>query len=346
MRTETGEEFDMASGIESEYWTDVSPDGRSIAYQSNSSVQADLLAGNSSVIIKSPTNQFPPLSVKGINPRWLPDNRRIAFQRREETGQRSYLWVIDSVNGEERQITKNIVRAPGYSLLPYNQNQTREYSWSPDSSKVAYLNSESGIQNILATSPESNDTVNFTDNNNPNVWYYCPLYSPDGKRIAFVSQQRQDAKEKDFIWKIWVIEQGQSKEIYSGSASLRLLGWSADGGLVLEKSEVPMAANPLDITLLRLSATGLKQFETVFKQIYVTSMSLSTDGKKVVFTARQDNKDNICVASTKSGELKRMTNNSNSKLFYGSPALSPDGSTIFFDKQEETSIISRLENFN
>ena len=347
LSTETAEEFEVAGGIESEYWTDFSPDSQSIAYQSNSSVQAGLFTETSSIIIKSLTNQFPPLSVIGINPRWLPDNRRIAFLHRDQTEQKYNLWVINAINGEERQIANISVRAPSYSLLPYNRNQTREYSWSPDGSKVAYLNSESGIQNILTTSPESNDTVNFTNNDNPKLWYYCPLYSLDGKRIAYVSQQRPASKEEKIIWKLWVIEQGQSKEIYSGSASLRLLGWSAEGGLILEKSEALMAANPLDITLMRISATGESQFETVFKQIYVTSMSLSVDGKMVVFTARQDNKDNICVASTATrGDVRRIGTNNNPKIFYGSPALSPDGNTIFFDKQEETSIISRLENFN
>ena len=108
-----------------------------------------------------------------------------------------------------------------------------------------------------------------------------------------------------------------------------------------------MSAIPLDITLLRLSATGQKLFETVFKQIYVTSMSLSMDGKMVVFTARQNNKDNICVAATTAGgEMKRIVTNNNPRLFYGSPALSPDGKAIFFDKQEETIMISRLEDFN
>ncbi len=346
VKTDSGEEFEIASGIESEFWADVSPNGQSVTYQSNIIAEPIAFFGNPLIIVKSLSNKYPPLSVKGINPRWLPDNRRIAFMRRDETEQKVNLWLVNTINGEEKQITNSNVNLPGYSLLPYNRNQTGEYSWSPDSGKVAYVAKESDFRNIFQTSTESGETVNLTNNTNSNVFYFCPLFSPDGKRIAFMSQHKSNSNEEKRVWKIWIVEQDGAKEIYSTTASLRLLGWTADGEIVLEKTDLLMSAIPLDITVLRLSTTGQKQSETIFKNIYVTSMSLSADGKTVVFTARQDNKDNICTASTSGGEVKKITSNGNSKLFYGSPALSPDGKTIFFDKQEETSIISRLENFN
>ncbi|MGB7207454.1 MAG: protein kinase [Pyrinomonadaceae bacterium] len=346
VKAETGEEFEIASGIETEYWTDVSPDGQSIAYQSNLTEQTAVLSGDSSIIIKSLTNQFPPLSVKGYNPRWLPDSRRVAFLRRDETQQKLNLWLVNTINGEEKQIVNSGINNFGYSLLPYNRNQNGEYRWTADSSKVGYVAKESGFWNVLITAPESGETVNLTNNTNPNLYYYCPFFSLDGKLIAFMLRQIPTSKDEKMIWKIWIVGQDGIKEIYSTTASLRLLGWTADGEFILEKSDVPMRASPLDITLLSLSATGQKRFETVFKNIYVTSMSLSADGKMVVFTARRDDKDNIFVASTTNGEARKITTNGNSKLFYGSPAISPDDKKIFFDKQEETNIISRLENFN
>jgi len=140
------------------------------------------------------------------------------------------------------------------------------------------------------------------------------------------------------------VEEGKPKVIYSTTAQLRLLGWSAEGDLIWEESDGPMA-RPVDIRLVRISIAGKKRSETVLKNIYAPSMSLSADGKLVTFTARQDNKDNIWLARTTGGDLRKITTNGNSRLFLGSPTISPDGKTILFDKQEETKIISRLENF-
>jgi Tol biopolymer transport system component len=345
VKTDTGEEFETVPGEDSEFWADVSPDGSKIVYQSYLIEQTIHLAPNSSKIVQSPNDQLSPFSVKGWNPRWLPDNRRIAFLRRDEKEQKSNLWLVDIISGEEKQITNTSVTPPSYSFLPINRSQTREYSFSPDSRQVVYLAKESGFGNILKTSTESGETVNVTNNTNPNLFFYSPHFSPDGKRVAFVSQQKPDSKDEKVVWKIWIVEQGQPKVIYLTGASLRLLDWTSDGALVLGKSDVPMSAIPLDITLLRISSAGEKRFETVLKNIYVTSMSLSADGKEVVFTARLEDKDNLFIASTNVSEIKKVTANGNSRLFYGSPAFSPDSKAIFFGKQEETNAISRLENF-
>ncbi|CAN5441089.1 hypothetical protein BH10ACI1_BH10ACI1_18330 [soil metagenome] len=346
VKTDTREEFETASGIESEFWADVSPDGAAITYQTLSTAQVFSFSGDLSIIVKSLTNQFPPFSVKGFNPRFLPDNSRIAFLRYDETQRKFELRLVNIINGEEKQVTATGANAPGYSFLPYNRQQTREYNFTPDSRQIVYLGKESGFSNIFIFSPESGETVNITKNTNPNIFYMCPLVSPDGKRIVFVSRQIPASNDEKMVWKILIATQDQTKEIYSTTTSLRSLGWTANGEIILEKSDAPMVSSPLDITLLRLSAAGEKRFETVLKNIYVMSMSLSADGKTVVFTARQDDKDNICVASTENGKIKKIISNSNSKLFYGSPILSPDGKTIFFDKQEETNIISMMENFN
>ena len=74
-------------------------------------------------------------------------------------------------------------------------------------------------------------------------------------------------------------------------------------------------------------------------------MTLSADGKTVAFTARQDGMDDIWTASTNSSEAKKITANRNSKLFFASLEWSPDGKTIFFDKQDQINTISMFENF-
>ena len=106
-----------------------------------------------------------------------------------------------------------------------------------------------------------------------------------------------------------------------------------------------MKAIPQDVKFLQVSINGGNRIITTFKNIYSKSMTLSKDGKTVAFTARQNDKDDIWIAPTNNGKAKKITANGNSRLYFGSLEWSPDGKTIFFDKQDETSIISMFENF-
>ena len=169
---------------------------------------------------------------------------------------------------------------------------------------------------------------------------------PDEKRILYVSTEKPAEKTQKPTWHIWLNEQGESKKIFSTTASLTLLGWSASGGEInLAMTDGVMKAIPQDVKFLQVSINGGNRIITTFKNIYSKSMTLSKDGKTVAFTARQNDKDDIWIAPTNNGKAKKITANGNSRLYFGSLEWSPDGKTIFFDKQDETSIISMFENF-
>jgi len=96
------------AGIESEFWTDVSPDGKLILFQTNAAPHLMPFLQASSIVVKSLANQSPPFSLKGYNPRWLPDSRRIAFLRWQEAEQKYNLWLVNTASGEEKQVTPYI----------------------------------------------------------------------------------------------------------------------------------------------------------------------------------------------------------------------------------------------
>ena len=341
VKIESGEEFEVAAGIESEFWTDVSPDGKSILFQTNAAPRLTPFLSESSIVVKSLLKHSPPLSLKGCNARWLPDSRRIAFLRWQEAEQKYNLWLINIASGEEKQITTDGVSFPSISMLPVNRGEIGEFDWSPDGSRFVYLNKK----NVWTASIESPEIFNQTNNAKPNVRYYSPLWSPDGKRIVYVSTEKSSEKTQSPVWSVWLKEDDKFQKIYSATASLRLLGWSSGSKLLLEMTDGVMKSNPLDVKLLQVSATGDNLIIRTFKNIYASSMTLSRDGKTVAFTARQNDRDDVFIAATNGGEAKKITANGNSRLFFGSLAFSPDGKTIFFDKQDEISTISMFENF-
>lgn len=340
VKIETGEVFELASEIESELWADVSPDGKLIVFESNDSPHLTPNLSKSSLVVKSLENASSPLlRLKGHNPRWLPDSRHVAFMRWHKAEQNYQYWLVNTASGEEKQLTTDGVSSPSYGRLPINRHDTGK-NWSPDANRFVYLDSKK--QNILTASVESSENINLTDINKANIRFYPPIWSTDGKRIAFLSMEKAENPK----WSIWLNEEGKTKEIYSGAGELRLLGWSASGDeILLAMTDGLMKSSPLDVKLLKVSAAGESRVLTVFKSIYASSLTLSADGKMLAFSARHDDKDDIWIAAASGREEKKITSNSHNRIFYGSPAWSADGKTVFFDKQDQINTISMFENF-
>ena len=337
VRIEGGQEFEVATGIEYEHWADVSPDGKSIVYQSVIAPQFP----QKKIIVKPLDKEAPALNVEGYNPHWLPDSRHIWFTRASEEEKKHYPWLMDTVTGEAKQISANGVYPPSHSILPRNRGEIGNLNWSPDGKRFVYLDSKK--QTVTLASLEAREENIIARSESPALRYFSPLFSSDGKQIIYLSTEQSP---KSSLTKIWLWESGRAKEVYSTAASLRLLGWSASGHeLLLRMTDGVMTTLPMDIKLLGVSvAAGNPHVITTFRNVYPTSMSLSRDAKSIAFTIRQNDKDDIWIASTAGGEPKKITANVNTRLYYGSLAWAPDGGTIFFDKQEQIDTISMFEN--
>ena len=125
------------------------------------------------------------------------------------------------------------------------------------------------------TSVESSETFNLTNNTNPNIRFYLPVWSADGKRIVFLSMEKAQPPK----WSVWLYEQDKSKEIFSGAAELRILGFAASGNeILLAMTDGLMKSTPLDVKILEVSTAGSNRVLTVFKDIYASSLTLSNDG--------------------------------------------------------------------
>ena len=339
VKPETGEEIEIAAGREYEFWSDVSPDGKSIAYLSTAAPQFLKY----SIIVRQIGSRSPKLTIEGYNPHWLPDSRRISFTRWSEAEQKNLLWIADTENGAEKLITNAGVLTPSHGNLPKNRGEIGVADWLADTGKFIYINSESP-KNVWLASLDSSEIVNLTNNEKPDMRYSSPLFSADGRRVIFVSRE---TIENRMIYGLWMWEAGGAKKILSGANGLRILGWTASGKeILLGSTEGAMKAMPQDVKLLQVALSGETRIISTFKNIYSSTMTLASDGKTAAFTARQNNKDDIWTVDIKGGAPKKITANGSARLYYASLAWSPDGKTIFFDKQEQTDTISMFENFN
>ncbi|MGC2235067.1 MAG: winged helix-turn-helix domain-containing protein [Pyrinomonadaceae bacterium] len=202
VKTDTGEEFATAAEPESQYWTDASPDGKFLAFQTNSSNFSPPEMKESLIVVRALGEKQNQNSFRGENPKWLPDSRQIAFIRKDEHEPKWNLRLFDTVSGAEKELAVD-VSSHAYALLPYDRAQTTHFNWSPDGKKVAYL--PRNQDNVELASIDTGETTKLTNNDNPNIFFLSPIWSPDGNRIAFVSERKAPAGEKA-IWKVWLAE--------------------------------------------------------------------------------------------------------------------------------------------
>ena len=334
----TGEEFEIAAGREYEFWADISPDGKSVVYLSTITPQFHKY----SIIVKQIGGQSPMLTLEGYNPHWLPDSRHISFVRWSEADQNYHLWLVNTANGEEKLITSVGVSTPSHGSLPKNRSEIGVEDWLADTGKFLYLNTKSP-KNVWLASLDSSEIVNLSNNENPNRRYSSPLFSADGKRVIFISRENT---ANQYSYALWLWEAGSTKKILSGANGLRLLGWTASGNeILLAMTDGVMKAVPQDVKLLQTALSGETRIAAAFKNTYPSTITLAADGKTAAFTAQHNDKDDIWTVETDGGVPKKITANGSNRLYYASPAWSPDGKTIFFDKQEQINTISMFENF-
>jgi hypothetical protein len=132
---------------------------------------------------------------------------------------------------------------------------------------------------------------------------------------------------------------------------VRLLGWSATSDAVYVASiKGPREVDPTEVKLSRLStsqsnAGARATVLTQFADTYLQNVVLAPGAEKVAYVARQDDADNIWVASLPTGRRRRLTANADPNLSLGCLAWAPQANLLGFTKQSNATSIWMIENF-
>lgn len=141
---------------------------------------------------------------------WSPDGTRIAFSK-YETGvvDLANLWVSDT--GEQEP-----------QILTHETGLQNNAAWSPDSRQIAYAHSH-GYKSaeIYLLSADGSGRIQLTNNQARD---FLPAWSPDGKRIASVSDRSGD-------YEIWVMNADGSipKQLTDSPGLDTRPAWSPEG---------------------------------------------------------------------------------------------------------------------
>ncbi len=194
--------------------TEVSPDGEWVAYVvSSRDMKKD--KSNSQIFMVSTSGGTPipmtSIDTSASSPQWSPDGKYLSFKASKGDGAKTQVWTLNLMGGEAVQLT-NVTQSLG------------DYAWSPDSSmllleltdpKPADLTEDKEDDNkptphVIDRMQFKRDYRGYLDRRRTHVYVYTlstketvqltfddyddsnPVWGPDSKSIAFVSDRSED----------------------------------------------------------------------------------------------------------------------------------------------------------
>jgi len=226
----------------------ISPDGRHVAY-TLTTIDAAANKRVSSLWIVPANGSAEPhqISAEGVSsnsPHWSPDGTQLAFLSTRSGGP-SQIFILPLEGGEARQIS-------------HFKNGAGVFEWSPDGKRFVALTRtgpsdavstrKSDVRHYKTIAYKFNDT-GWYDDKRSHLWIVDinggehqltsgddwndtdPHWSPDGKRIAFVSNRTGREYEQDFNQDVWTIsaEGGPLQKISDHAFEDTAPRWSPDG---------------------------------------------------------------------------------------------------------------------
>jgi Tol biopolymer transport system component len=223
-----------------------------------------------------------------------PDGRFVAVTNR---GGQEDLFVVELATGEVRQLTNDAAHDRGAT-------------WSADGSKVYfYSQRDTGRYEIWSIHADGSNLARVTSTSGRSVWY--PAASPDGKRISFYNDENA-----------YVQTDGKIEPLPPAPDGLHpaMTAWSPDGTMLAgELRDVPgiavysfptrkyrrltrSGAHPIwlpggreilygDGGRLRIVSVATAAVREVNTTLPIATMSLSADGRTLVFSDRRTESD-------------------------------------------------------
>ena len=174
---------------------------------------------------------------------------------------------------------------------------------------------------IYAMSSDGSDRIQLTDGS---FNAYSPVWSPDGSRIAYVS-------DRDESLDIWVMDQDGSNSLNLSrhEAQDRMPAWSPDGNWIAFASV--RDALYWEIYVIRPDGSELRRL-TWWEDASDWEPAWSPDSTRLAFSSKRDGNWEIYIMDLAGENLVRLTEHAADDT---RPAWSPDGGRIAFESTRE-----------
>ena len=238
-------------------------------------------------------------------PTFSPDGSRIAFQLKRP-GADTEVWTVPSGGGEATPIGP---RPRGY--FPH---------WTPDGSRVLAVVRTSSTEQFSYLDPASGraDVVRAIGAEQH------PRLSPDGTLVAYHAPS--GGALQVFVAPVGG---GAPRQITFGTSDVAYPAWSRDG----RQLAVEVRAGE-DIHIAVLPASGGPMRMVTSGRGLHWPHSWAPDNDHVAFAGERDNEWNLYSVSTRTGQVRQLTEFGVANGYVRYPAWSPRGTSIVFERAE------------
>lgn len=290
-----------------------SPDGKRIAFYSLRGEDADILKKYNMrneyllyVMDATGGNQKRLLDFPVVDFAWAPDGQHLFFISSYESPDRNSMEVLNGIRNSMASVYILDLQTGGKTRLP-GTGRNVSASWSPDGTRLAVGFGDPEDGGLYLISADGGHRERLT---NGATIDYRPMWSPDGKSIAYVAFPKTDADAKDAG--VFVVAADGTGKRRVDLEVVSYVMWSPDGSRLLLQSANGTRLIDCDGTKQVLLSAGLRRMMNAF---------FTPDGKSVIFCSNDSGAWNIYSIDLGGQKRRTMTGRTNSSNYCLSPLL-------------------------
>lgn len=297
-----------------------SPEGNQIAFvwraenDSNANLFVRLVDGGNYVQVTNDAGDE-------VSPTWSPDGRTIAFYRSSREG--DGIYAVPALGGAERKVADmwpNRLAIGSHTWL----------HWSPLGKWLVISDKPSDQQplSLYLLASDTGEKRRLTTPTASFVGDVSPVFSPDGKTVAFVRLMSVVAGEIYLV----SVDGGEPKRLTSSGEGISSLAWTPDGREIVFSSRYGGRNR-----LLRVSVEGGTPQWIAASGNEALYPAFSRQGSRLAWSRPTDNTEIFRLSLPDAHPSQRLTNLISSTANEISPRYAPDGKHIAFESNRSGS---------